>query len=654
MDGNGTGRRLNADASPRGRLLARAFAGSGRRERAAGAPHDAGVQYDARVRALLLLLAVTTAACGDAEVSELPPAPDRAERAPRARATVSAATEAAAPVSPLDALHAGRALRVWIVELGDDDPAVRTRAAAALLAAGDAAASAFAEAIRTEEPSFDLDAEPALRDLVLPALLQLLAARGDGGDDPVRERILWHIARAAAIGGHGPHDAAVAASLVELLPQHPLAREAFVGCGTACVVHVPVIARGLADPDARVRRETAELLLALGSRAAAASDALAAAVEDSDAATRQAATRALAEIGPRPQARAVAALAERAARVPDDASSCLWALGCMGDGAAPAVPTALRLAASADAVTRQRAVELLARFRDEDPSVRPALERMRDDPSEEVRDTVREALSHHGIDPWAPRQEDSPPDPVGPARMAELLALPDDDVTWETLREIRRADAACFDRIAAALERRADPRRPALLAALRNCGAAADAHVDLLRRELGSASAKTRAAAAGSLHALRGNADDVLPTLLAIVRDNTGSYDDEVGWALDELARIGAGAAPAVPELRRFLRQRQSCGNLVSACRALGAIGPAAAAAVPELVSAVEGRSGCHYEMCVYPESIRFAAADALGAIGPAAEAAVPALREAILDVLGHEGEVALAGILARGPERGR
>ena len=135
---------------------------------------------------------------------------------------------------------------------------------------------------------------------------------------------------------------------------------------------------------------------------------------------------------------------------------------------------------------------------------------------------------------------------------------------------------------------------------------------------LGDPSEAVRAAAAQALSRIGPAAADV-PSLAAALRSPDRYVAAFAAWSLGNLE---AAAEPAAAELGRVL-ERDETNEVVT--RALARMGAAAKAAVPELVRALRSDNDVH----------RWRAARTLGRIGPGAQAAVPALTAALADPSG-------------------
>lgn len=136
--------------------------------------------------------------------------------------------------------------------------------------------------------------------------------------------------------------------------------------------------------------------------------------------------------------------------------------------------------------------------------------------------------------------------------------------------------------LAAALADRDSEVRAAGATALGRYGPRAQPVVPALVRTLDDQDWFVGCQAAEALGGMRGFEVQVLPPLLAQIDGG-----DLRPWcAVKAIARLGPGAAPAVPTLTALLRHEDP--NLRSAAaEAFGHIGPAAAAALPDLKSAV-------------------------------------------------------------------
>lgn len=172
--------------------------------------------------------------------------------------------------------------------------------------------------------------------------------------------------------------------------------------------------------------------------------------------------------------------------------------------------------------------------------------------------------------------------------------------------------------VAGLLDALADPSeavRAAAAQALMRIGPSAS-ELDGLVRALASPDPYVAAFSAWSLGNLGEAAAPAVDALAAaLTRDAT------VAVVAGALARIGPGAAEAVPELTRELASDDD-GRRWRAARTLGRVGPAAAAAVAALTTALAD-----------PNSVvRAHAARALGRIGPAARPAAAALQRATGD----------------------
>jgi hypothetical protein len=138
----------------------------------------------------------------------------------------------------------------------------------------------------------------------------------------------------------------------------------------------------------------------------------------------------------------------------------------------------------------------------------------------------------------------------------------------------------------------------------------------ILRQKLKDDDAGVRKAAAAALGAVRPDAKEVAPALLAVA----GADPDEAvrraaGGALD---RIGVAG---LPQLRAGLNHEDGAVRRAAA-EALGRLGPAAADSGPGLTEALRDKD----------RGVRTAAAESLGRLGDAAGAAGPVLRDKLKD----------------------
>lgn len=601
----------------------------------------------------MMILMAAIGACG-APPGEAP-APAAAPDPPAATAR-AARPLAEPPVTPEPAPEAaagedefrGRPLLDWIADFaqGDEfDPALDAAVLAAeeaLTAAGERGADAVVAYVRDSGES--LPPLPDLRDLLVPRLLALL----QDPDEDRRAAALDQLARYASVGGYGPNDVQVAAAVVPRLHE-PRAADVLRGCGPAGAKYVEPLSAALRDKEPRVRASSALGLAAIGRRAAAATDALVRCLGDNEPDVREAAVDALTAIGGRAGPGAARALADLALREPDLAEPCLDALRAMEEHMAAAVPSLVQLVASESAIVRRVLVHLLAPLLDSDPRVRPALERLGEDPDEYAAAGARIALAgeESDDDPDEPEAGDDPrPAPPTSARFRELAAAAAED-DYEVCDALRRAGPDCRDAAFEALASELPPNtRAAILEAVGNMGAAAAPRADTLRKDLADDDADVRVAAAGALFRLTGDLPATLPVLRAALAERREGIDFATHSALAILREMGPAAAPAVPELRRLLRRPLYAGAIASVCRALGAIGAPAAAALPEILPVLDGRTRAH-DWCGSEDSswIRAAAAEALGGIGT--EPAITALREAIDDPAA--GEVAAKSLAKLG-----
>jgi HEAT repeat protein len=217
---------------------------------------------------------------------------------------------------------------------------------------------------------------------------------------------------------------------------------------------------------------------------------------------------------------------------------------------------------------------------------------------------------------------------------------------WKNTREVgwqlaREQEASCDSSVEGLIKRlarvdKAEVRRSAA-ERLGQLGPAAAPAISALLDSAVDVDATVREAALNALNAIdpawpkNAEARKAFPGLVAALK----SWSSDVSNAAFRL--LGFIGLPAVPDLVNALSNEEDSIEKVHAMRLLARIGPGAASAVPGLTRALASKS----------IQVRIAAAETLANIGPAAEAAVPALVAGLADPY-TDGREAMAACLAR------
>lgn len=337
---------------------------------------------------------------------------------------------------------------------------------------------------------------------------------------------------------------------------------------------------------ARTRLKAVQALGHLGSAGKEAIPTLAKALHDLDEDVRQAAARALAQIGPA----AVPVLVQELKHpVFQFSRRAAYGLALMGPEAAEAVPALIPCLKLGAPDVRALAAHALGEIGPPAAKAATALTLLLDDPSKEVTKQAQGALARIGR-PAVPALHGalSSTNPAIRRQAAELLALRGNE-----------AGMAVPDLIALLKDKQASVRRSAALA-LGAVGKAAGEAAESLIPLTKDHDQHVRAAAASALGDISTDAGMVGATLIRLFRDPVPSVQIQAALAI---VKFGPAHVPllidAIPNKDRSTHQL--------AIFSLGAIGPAAKAAVPTLVDQLQDSAA----------AIRASAAVALARIGP-------------------------------------
>ncbi len=485
-----------------------------------------------------------------------------------------------------------------------------TRAAFALSRIGAAAVPALSDALKSDDDGQRAGAAQALAGMggaaapAIPALIEnlkgadevrqesaeALGAIGVAAVKPLIDAVKSADAReragaVMALGFAGTVAKEFAPTFLELLKAEgdPQVRVALLSAIPKFAIPpeeaAPLLAVAIKDDDEQVRHAAINALVPLRGARELALPALSAMLKDESATIRQRAARALGRMGPG-AAQAVPALIEAGKLSPGDASIA-GALSEIGPAALPALLAQLRDAPAPDA---ERLFGLLRGFGA--PAV-PVLKEAMKHPASEVRASAARTLGGMGSDAKG---------------AVELLFAQATDAD-------ARARAAAL-RALVALEADSQRLKPTLESALKD-----------------SAPEVRRAAAAGLAGSGGGNGLGVAGLVDLLDDENAASRRS----AVDELGKMGAPAAAALPALLERLTDPELQLPVISA---IGKIGPAASATVPRLVELTAGGA--------VPQ--RVAVLAALAGIGKTASAALPLVHAAVKD---DEGDVRVAAVSA-------
>lgn len=254
-----------------------------------------------------------------------------------------------------------------------------------------------------------------------------------------------------------------------------------------------------------------------------------------------------------------------------------------------------------------------------------------------------------------------------PDALAAKLRDPDAEVRWHAAWALARLGKQAAPAAPALAERLGDEDRAVRFAAAVALSRGGAAAVPMLVKVLEepTSSADKRAAAARALEYIGPAAAPALPALRAAVRRGSTKLRRRM---LRTLAALGPAARPAIPELIKSLGTtalhqdladafavigRASVAPLgaalaeskgdrsrrIGAARALGRLGPVAAPATPDLREALKDRD----------EKVRLAVVGAVRAIGPGASAAEPDLWWVVRSDFGDLGRAAFGAICVLG-----
>lgn len=461
--------------------------------------------------------------------------------------------------------------------LRDDSAMVRAHAAGSLGAIGSAAETAVPSLIRSVG-----DPEPAVRRKAIEALgrlrpdpqltVQPFVRLMEDADPSVRLRALDALAE---------HGAAAVPALVELLEKD---QAAYWAClvlnqiGPDAESAVPALTERISDPRPEVRREAILALAEIGEAAAAATDAIAAVLDDDT--TRLAATYALGRLG----------------RIPPEAGSRIR-----------------EHAHSRDPLLRTTSVWTLARIYPEDTELqKEAIDQLATSlKSDElqVRATAARALASMDPDPEiaAPILEDA-------------LRDADEETIQYALDAVAGLGPVMIPQLTRALQ--FETLRPRVAFVLGEMGPDAEPAVEALVELIDAPSRQTQREALLALAKIGPAAEVAVPALIKALEQHESTCRYGTVYALGQ---IGSAAEPAKPALLKLTESDDDTLALLSAW-ALAQIAPecreCAAKTVPLLVEALAHPDARH----------RREAAAALGAMGPLAQPAGKALERAAED----------------------
>jgi HEAT repeat protein len=185
-----------------------------------------------------------------------------------------------------------------------------------------------------------------------------------------------------AMGGCGGPTAALESQLVSGTPaERAAAARSLAEMGPQAAPAVGSLSKALQDSDADVRKQAAHALGRIGPMSLSAVPAMKGGLADSDRSVRLSTAYALVAIDPTDKA-TLPVLGEAARG--GDPRACI-ALGQMGPAAEDAIPDLVIAASNSRALVRAKAVAALRNVGSTDRRAVGALERARQDPSDEVR-----------------------------------------------------------------------------------------------------------------------------------------------------------------------------------------------------------------------------------------------------------------------------
>jgi HEAT repeat protein len=311
-------------------------------------------------------------------------------------------------------------------------------------------------------------------------------------------------------------------------------------------------------------------------------------------------------------------------------SKAQFQLFCLGDAAAPAVPSLVKLFDHTDAEIVSAAARILSSIGEAAAPAVPRLIELLRHTDPDVRTYSAYALvgNAHSVDhqlKLTPGLVELPKD-----RDADVRGS-DPDVRSRSAYVLLGKGDAAFLAIAHLRELLKDPEagvRSAAISALAEMEAIA---VPTLLELLKDLDARVRFAAVDAWLRVVKDPEQAIPRLIELLEDSDGDVRAHVASALGLMRKE---AAPAVPRLIQLFREATGHAQEHFA-RALGLIGESAAAAVPDLIDRL-GDSDAH---------VRATVAVALALIGRAAAAAIPKLIALLRDENENTRESAAASL---------
>ena len=425
---------------------------------------------------------------------------------------------------------------------------------------------------------------------VIPALVTLL-----------EDKTGLPVGRGTIAGPNSVREAVILA----LLLSGPKGEQAAVTQG------LPVLTAALADPKPDVRCNAASAIARLGAKAAPAKEKLWPLASDPAAPIREAALRALIDIGgvsPAPLCQLLvhadegvrvtaaenlqsfskippAAVDDLAKAVGDDALRVRWAaadaLATLGPKAAPAVPALLK--ALADRVPKDKldlddfAFAVLNAVAAVGESAVPAVTKSLADPS-----PVARFLGAYMLGEIGPPAKDAAP------ALEKLLADPTGQIVQEAARALVVVTGST-EKVSGLIEgaiKSADPdNRGAAVACIARMGPAGKPFTESALPLLADPNAKVRAAALDYVATLdAATAKPAVPTVAKLLSDEDA---DTRLQAAKVLRTLGRAAAPAADALAKAVASDADDGVRTAALLALASFGAAGKAAMPELLKVI-------------------------------------------------------------------
>jgi HEAT repeat protein len=447
------------------------------------------------------------------------------------------------PADAAEPLYAGKPLAFWLDELNSRDPLIREEAMQVLTDAGPAARAAvprLEQLFKDERPTVRIRAGLALWRIAgqtKPAIAALSEALRDPSTSD-RAQVLRDL------GQLGPAAVASAPDILELVDHADLMvrNQAVLTLQQFGPAAVPTLTTALADKDARKRRNAANVIGRMGAFGRSAQPALERGLKDEDCQFRIACARAL------------------------------WSQGQMTEALADVLLEAVRTGGEAERQEVLNAVTGPSRSKTSLPILRELLK------SKDLPSRVRAANAYWDLDPQ--------PKVVLPIYM-EGLKSPDLNARMQATQGISKLGPAAREAV------------PALIAIMKmpNLGYTGDVYEALARIgepsiaplvELLTTNQANPQVVLGVTHSLGRIGAPAVPAVLPLL-DHANVQLRRA--AAQVIAQAGAGGKDAVPKLRTLLKKDPDVVVRQHILNALGRMGAAAAPAVPDLIELARSKN---------------------------------------------------------------